>query len=93
MFGSRRQIRKVMLAQRLNLIFIVQRMVQRTFAFDDEIDLFLSVVEYGPAITVRIQSDFAEASYGLERSIVLVTLSENRPVVASLRGETGLRLR
>jgi hypothetical protein len=44
------------------------------------------------AITVRIQSDFPEAGYALEDSILFVTLSENRPVVASFRSEIALRL-
>ncbi|HZW93734.1 MAG TPA: hypothetical protein VFF64_12355 [Candidatus Eremiobacteraceae bacterium] len=78
-----------MLAQRLNLIFIVQH----ASALDDKVDFFLAVVGHGPATTVRIQIHFPEASYGLERSIVFVALTENRAVVASLRGEVGLRLR
>ena len=78
-----------MLAQRLNLILIVQQ----ASAFDDEVNLLLAVVEYGLATAVRIQSDFAEASYGLKGSIVFIALSEHRPVMASWRGETGLRLR
>ena len=67
-----------MLTQRLRLIFILQH----ARAFNDKINLFLAVVRYGPATTVRIESDFAEASYSLKRSIVFITLSENRPVVA-----------
>ena len=78
-----------MLAQRLELIFVVQN----TSAFDDEINLLLALVAYDPAITVRIQSNFAETSYGLERSIVFIPISENRSVVAGWRSEIGLRLR
>ena len=78
-----------MLAQRLSLILIMQH----ARPFDDEINLLLAVVEYSLAIAVRIQSDFAEASYGLQRSNVFIALSEHRPVVAGLRGEIGLRLR
>jgi hypothetical protein len=66
--------------------------VQNAFAFDDEIDLLLVVVEDGLAITVRVYSDFPEAGYALEDSILFVTLSENRSVVASFRRETAVRL-
>ena len=54
-----------MLAQRLNLILVVQH----ARPFDDEIDLFLAVVKYGLAIAMPIQRDFAEASYALEGSV------------------------
>ena len=93
MFHARRQIREVMRAQRLDLIFVVQNVVQQASPFDDEIDFLLAVVTYGLAIAVRIQSDFPEAGYGLEGSVLFVAFSENRPVVASWRGEIGLRLR
>jgi hypothetical protein len=88
MFHARRQVCEVILAQRLDLIPVVQN----ASAFDDEIDLLLVVVENGLAITVRIQSDFPEAGYALEESILFVTLSENRSVAASFRGEIALRL-
>ena len=60
MLHAWRQVREVMLAQRLNLILVVQH----ARPFDDEIDLFLAVVKYGLAIAMPIQRDFAETSYG-----------------------------
>src|SRR5271155_3567319 len=89
MFRARRQVSEGMLAQGLDLIFIVQQ----ACAFDCKIELFLAVVGYGLAIAVCIQSDFAEASYGLKGSIVLVTFSEHRLVVTGWRSEISLRLR
>src|ERR1700722_4978355 len=89
MLHSWRQVREVMLAQRLNLILVVQH----ARPFDDEIDLLLVVVKYGLAIAIPIQSDFAETSYGLEGSVLFVPLAENSPVVASWRAEPRLFLR
>src|ERR1700733_982827 len=88
MFGARRQVGEVMLAQCLNLILVAQR----TLPFDDEIDLLLAVVKDWSAIPVCIQSDFPEARYGLQRSIVFIGLSKDRPVVASWRGKIRLCL-
>jgi hypothetical protein len=88
MLHSRRQIGEVMLAQPLNLIFVMQY----PSALDHKIDLLLSVVGHSLAIPVSIQRNLAEASHGLEGSIVLITLAKHRPVVASLRGEIGFRL-
>ena len=78
-----------MLAQRLNLILVVQY----AGALDDEIDLFLAVVKYGLTIAMWIQRDFAEASYALEGPVLFVPLAENSPVAASWRGKTRLGLR
>src|ERR1700730_4131136 len=89
MLHAWRQVREVMLAQRLNLILVVQH----ARPFDDEIDLLLAVVEDGLAIAMPIQRDFAETSYGLEGSVLFVPLAENSPVVASWRRETRLGLR
>ena len=89
MLHAWREVRKVVLAQRLNLIFVVQH----ARPFDDEIDLFLAVVKYGLAIAMPIQRDFAEASYALQGSVLFVPLAENSPVVASWRGKTRLGLR
>jgi hypothetical protein len=77
-----------MLAQRLDLIFVVQC----ACPVDNEIDLLLAVVEYGLTIATCIHGDCAEASYGLEGSILFITFSENRPVVASCRGKISLHL-
>ena len=79
---------KSCLRSSLNLIFVVQEAA----TFDHEINLFLSVVGHGLAITMSIQSDFSEASYGLQRSILLVPLAKDRPVVASFSSEIALRL-
>src|ERR1700722_6165550 len=89
MFHSRGQIGEVVFAQGLRLLFIMQH----ARAVDDEIDLFLSVIECVLAIPMRIQGDFSEASYGLERSVVLVAFAEDRSVVAGGRRETDLGLR
>src|SRR5271170_5313275 len=89
MFRSRRQVREVMRAHRLNLIFVVQQ----ADTFDRKIDLLLAFVGYGLATPANIQSDFPETGYGLHRSTVLVPFAEDRTVVASLRSEIGLRLR
>ena len=89
MLHAWRQVREVMLVQRLNLILVVQH----ARPFDDEIDLFLAIVKYGLAIAMPIQQNFAEASYALEGSVLFVPLAENSPVVASWRGKTRLGLR
>src|SRR6476620_8177925 len=89
MLHAWRQVGEVMLAQRLNLVLVMQH--ARTF--DDEIDLFLAVVKDGLAIALWIQRDFAEASDALKGSVLFVSLAENCPVVASWRGKIrpGLR--
>src|ERR1700722_6811873 len=87
MFHSWRQICEVILAQRLNLVPVVQN----ACTVRHEINFLLTVVEDRLAGAVRIQSDFAEASYCLKGSTLLVSLTENCPVVASLRAEIALR--
>src|ERR1700683_5658129 len=89
MFRSWRQGGEVMLAKAVNLIFVMRQ----SDPFDDKIDLLLAGVGHILATTMSIQRDFSEAGYGLKRSIVLVPLAENRPVVASFRSEIGFRLR
>src|SRR5579863_3856181 len=89
MLHAWRQVREIMLSQRLNLILIVQH----ARSFDDEIDLLLPVVRDGLAIAMPIQRDFSEASHGLEGAVLFVPLAENRPIVASWRAETRFGLR
>ncbi len=52
-----------MLAQRLNLVLVMQH--ARTF--DDEIDLFLAVVKYGLAIAMWIQQRLRRSERRFER--------------------------
>jgi len=88
MFRAWRQVREVMLTQRLNFILVVQD----ARPFHDEINFLLTLVRDGSAIALPIQRHFAETSDGLERSIVCVALTENSSIVASWRGKvrTGL---
>jgi hypothetical protein len=66
--------------------------VQYARPFHDEIDLLLALVGDGSAIAIPIQRDFAEASDGLERSPLCISLAENSSIVASWRGEIRIGL-
>src|SRR6478672_11037601 len=88
MLHAWREVREVMLAQRLNLILIVQN----ARPFHDEINLLLALVEHSSATAIPIQRDFAETSDGLERSGLCVSLAENSSIVASWRGEIRIGL-
>src|ERR1700733_12452787 len=88
MFGARRQVGELMLAPCLSLPFVGQY----ASAFEHEINPLLAGVRNGLAISMGIQSYFTEARYGLERSILFITVSKNRAVVAGLRSEINLGL-
>src|SRR5262249_41752799 len=88
MFGPRRQVGEVMLAQRLGLILVVQH----ARPFHDEINLLLSLVGDGLAIAIPIQRNFAETRDGLKSSVVFISLAENGAIVAGGRSEIRLSL-
>ena len=81
MFGPRRQVGEVMLAQGLSLILVVQH----ARSFHNEINFLLSLVGDGLTIAIPIQRNFAETGDGLERSVVFIPVAENCPIVAGWR--------
>src|SRR5215469_5030853 len=72
----------------LNLITVMQN----ALALDDEVDFLLAVIEDHLAIAVCIENGLSEATYALQDSVFLITLSKNRSIVTGFRCKPDGRL-